>query len=98
MGSNNQKEIKYISHSNIRASVETRPPKLHNLLWFSPPPPPPFHSWQFMDLPHSSFASFCGTRISSSLLKPQAAQTYVSNEYINIHMDKIGWVVETPMN
>ena len=41
MGSNNQKEIKYISHSNIRASVETRPPKLHNLLWFSPFPPPP---------------------------------------------------------
>ena len=31
--------------------------------------------------------------------KPQAAQTwYVLNEYINIHMDKIGWVVETPMN
>ena len=28
MGSNNQKEIKYVSHSNIRASVETRPPKL----------------------------------------------------------------------
>ena len=40
MGSNNQKEIKYVSHSNIRASVETRPPKLHNLLWFSPPPHP----------------------------------------------------------
>ena len=45
----NQKEIKYISHSNIRASVETRPPKLHNLLQFSTPlpsltfygPPPP---------------------------------------------------------
>ena len=32
----NQKETKYISHSNIRASVETRPPKLHNLLQFSP--------------------------------------------------------------
>ena len=35
----NQKEINYISHSNIRASVETRPPKLHNLLQFSPPLP-----------------------------------------------------------
>ena len=32
----NQKEIKYISPSNIRASVETRPPKLYNLLQFSP--------------------------------------------------------------
>ena len=43
----------YISPSNIRASTETRPPKLHNLLQFSPPsipdilwaspPPPPSH-------------------------------------------------------
>ena len=54
-----------MSHSSIRASVETCPPKLHNLfqfslpfhpepeiLWASPPPPP-------------SFASFCDTRISS---------------------------------
>ena len=32
----NQKEIKYISPSNIRASVEIRPPQLHNLLQFSP--------------------------------------------------------------
>ena len=37
----NQKEINYISHSNIyRASAETRPPKLHNFLQFSSPPPP----------------------------------------------------------
>ena len=28
----NQKEITFISPSNIRASVETCPPKLHNLL------------------------------------------------------------------
>ena len=42
----NQKEIKYISHSNIRASVETRPPKLHSLLRFSLP----FHPWHFMGL------------------------------------------------
>ena len=28
----NRKEINYISPSNIRASVETRPPKLRNLL------------------------------------------------------------------
>ena len=33
----NQKAINDISHSNIRTSVETRPPKLHNLLQFSPP-------------------------------------------------------------
>ena len=33
----NQKAINYISASNIRASVETRPPKLPNLLQFSPP-------------------------------------------------------------
>ena len=38
----NQKEINYISHSNIRASVETRPPKLSlfcpvsDILWTSP--------------------------------------------------------------
>ena len=59
----NQKEIKYISHSNIRASVETRPPKLHNLLRFSLP----FRPWHFMGLPPFplSFASFCDTRISS---------------------------------
>ena len=33
----NLKEINYISHSNIRASVETSSPKLHNLLQFSHP-------------------------------------------------------------
>ena len=33
----NQKAINYISPSNIRASVETRPPKLPNLLQFSSP-------------------------------------------------------------
>ena len=50
----NQKEIKYISQSNIRATVETRLPRLHNLQFFkpqrltytqilieSPSPPPP---------------------------------------------------------
>ena len=58
----NKKVIKYISHSSIRASIETRPPKLHNLLRFSPR----FHPWHFMGLPHPpSFASFCDTRISS---------------------------------
>ena len=31
-----QEEIKYISPSNVRASVETRPNQLHNLLQFSP--------------------------------------------------------------
>ena len=33
----NLKEINYISHSNIRASVETSSPKRHNLLQFSHP-------------------------------------------------------------
>ena len=33
----NQKEINYVSPSNIRASVETHPPNLHSLLQFSPP-------------------------------------------------------------
>ena len=33
----NQKEINYVSPSNIRARVETCPPKLHSLLQFSPP-------------------------------------------------------------
>ena len=33
----NQKDINYISPSSIRASVETRLPKLHNLLQFSLP-------------------------------------------------------------
>ena len=58
----NQKAINYISPSSIRASVETRPRKLHNLLQFSAPslpdvygPPPP-----------PSPAKFCDTRISSS--------------------------------
>ena len=56
----NQKAINYISPSSIRASVETRPPKLHNLLQFSPLP-----SLTFMGLPPSS-VKFCDTRISSS--------------------------------
>ena len=49
----NLKEINYISHSNIRASVETSSPKLHSLLQFSPP----FHPWHFMDLPRASRVS-----------------------------------------
>ena len=49
----NRKEIKYISHSNIRASVENCPPKLHNLLRFSPP----FHPWHFVRLPPPLWAS-----------------------------------------
>ena len=35
----NQKDINYISPSNIRASVETRSPQLHNFLSNSLPPP-----------------------------------------------------------
>ena len=33
----NQDAINYISPSNIRTSMETRPPKVPNLLQFSPP-------------------------------------------------------------
>ena len=46
----NQKEINYISPSNIRASVETRLSKLHN---YFTPILSPFHPWHFMrpDLP-----------------------------------------------
>jgi len=43
----NQKEINYISPSNIKASVETHPPKLYNLLQFSLS----FYPWHFMGLP-----------------------------------------------
>ena len=39
----NQKAINYISPSSIRASVETRPRKLHNLLQFSAPSIPDFY-------------------------------------------------------
>ena len=61
----NQKEIEYISASNITAAVETHSLHLHNLP-FSPLPPigvipnilPAFSP---------SFARFCDTRISSLL-------------------------------
>ena len=55
------KEINYISPSSIRASVETRPSKLHNLLQVSPPN----HTWHFIGLP-PSLARFCDTGISKS--------------------------------
>ena len=58
----NQKEINYISPSNIRTSVETRSPKLQNLFQFSPPSIPDI-LWA---LPTPSFARFCETRISSN--------------------------------
>ena len=58
----NKKEINYISPSSIRASVETRPSKLHNLLQFSPPN----HTWHFIGLP-PSLARFCDTGISNLL-------------------------------
>ena len=60
--------IDYISPSNIRASVETRLPQLHNLLPF----PPLFHPWHFMSLsppPQPRFARFCDTRISRKTFK-----------------------------
>ena len=31
------KQTSFMYRSNVRASVKTRPPKLHNLLEFSPP-------------------------------------------------------------
>ena len=57
----NQKEINYILPFNIRASVETCPPKLHNLLQFSPPSIPN----TLWASPAPSFVSFCDTHISS---------------------------------
>ena len=60
----NQNEIKQTQHSNSRANVKTRTPKLHNLLQFSPPLP----SLTFYGLPPPpSFASFSDIRISSLL-------------------------------
>ena len=60
----NQNEIKQTQHSNSRANVKTRTPRLHNLLQFSPH----FHPWHFMDFPPPpSFASFSDIRISSLL-------------------------------
>ena len=55
-----QKEINYISPSNIRANVETLPPRVHKLLKFSPR----FHPWHLMGLP-PSFQRFCDISISS---------------------------------
>ena len=55
----NQKKINYISPSNIRVSVETRPPKLHNLLQLSPPSIP-----GILWASPASLARFCETRIS----------------------------------
>ena len=57
-----QKKINYISPSSIRASLETRPSKLHNLLQFSPPN----HTWHFIGLP-PNLARFCDTGISNLL-------------------------------
>ena len=50
----------YIIHDNV--SVETRPPKLHNLLQFSPRSIPDI-LWAS---PPGSFLRFCDTRISSN--------------------------------
>ena len=55
-----QKAINYISPSNLRASVETHPPKLPNVLQFSSPSIP-----DILWASPSSFARFCDTRISS---------------------------------
>ena len=41
----NQKDINYISPSNIRASVETHSPQLHNFLSNSLPPSVPDILW-----------------------------------------------------
>ena len=49
------------SHLQVSEPV-LKPPKLHNLLQFTP-----FHPWHFIGLP-PSFARFCDTRISSSVL------------------------------
>ena len=63
LSQNKRKQIcKKYKHFNIRASVETRPPKLHSLTpILSPLPSLTFHG----PPPYPSFASFCDTRISS---------------------------------
>ena len=58
----NQKDINYISPSNIRASVETRSPQLHNFLSNSLPPP----SLTFYEPPPLSFTSLCDKHIFST--------------------------------
>ena len=54
----NQKEINYISPSNIRASVENGPPQLHNLLSNSLNLPPP-------SIPDILWASPWASRVSA---------------------------------
>ena len=53
-----QKEIAYISASKITTAVETRPPQLHDLLYFSPSLP----SLSFYEPPSPSSATVCETR------------------------------------
>ena len=57
----NQKEIKHISPSNIRADVETALPSyiIYSISL------PPSHPWHFKGLP-PSLARFCNSRISST--------------------------------
>ena len=64
----NQKDVEYISASNIRVAFDTRPPQQHNsylfyfspallsLTFYEPPPRPP------------SLSMFCDRRISSFIL------------------------------
>ena len=61
----NQKEIEYISASNITAAVETHPPQLHNLLYFSPFLP----LLTFYGPLRLSFLRFCDTSISTGCFK-----------------------------
>ena len=52
--------------------------------------------WFYRDFPENGpLVDLANSYSESSGSQP--AQ-YVSNEYINIHLDKIGWVLETPMN
>ena len=57
----NQKDINYISPSNIRACVETHSPQLHNFLSNSLPPP----SLTFYEPPPLNFTSLCNKHIFS---------------------------------
>ena len=58
----NQKEIEYMSASNITAAVETHSLHLHNLPFLSLPPIP-----NILPAFSPSFSRFCDTRISSLL-------------------------------
>ena len=70
----NKKEINFISPSNIRASVENRPLKLHNLLEVSPP----FHLWLFIAFYGPPLRASRGSAIHVFLVKVANCQIWMT--------------------